>query len=456
MAQAAGITFRRMHLGVDYGTAWSKLVLRDMEAKAGEPEAFVLRPEDKREEYRFPSIVTYYKDRIYFGWQAEAQRDKPGAVVLASLKMRMVDDILGGFHGIAERLPAGLSEEDLAVLTVFYLLQEGFSAAREYTRQRKAHPKLSMTLGVPMTPVCYPGIQDVFSRVAARAFWILKEGRWRRMQILGIDIHDARAALEWSRDAAKGPPKPEQWVRSEAGAALHWAMWSPKVEAGLYAAVDIGAGTMSTSVFNIVARHDKGAKQWVKDSIAIFGASCGAPAMDAIDEILAKQLDGGNGRLFRGREAEHSAGIGGAAVFEEVLNRINENRRSAFKQAYQKHKSTTQWATSRFKGIFLFGGGHRVECLQKRSRRYIWSFSPVDFPTCRLDWPSDLRMGMSDGEYGIHDVGAFASDLLVGYGLSFPGAGVFPVDDPDSIEPVLFKDLYSHTSWRDSDDLYAR
>jgi hypothetical protein len=445
-----------MHLGVDYGTAWSKLVLRDMEARAGEPEAFVLRPENKRDEYRFPSIVTYYNDRIYFGWKAEELRDKPGATALASLKMRMVDDILGGFHGIPGPLPAGLSEEDLAVLTVFYLLQEGLSAAREYTRLRKAHPKLSITLGVPMTPVCYPVIQEVFSRVAARAFWMLKEGRWRRMQILGIHIHDAMAALAWSREAAKGVLKPEQWVRSEAGAALHWAMWSPKIADGLYAAVDMGAGTMSTSVFNIVASYDNAARQWVKSSIAVFGASCGAPAMDAIDEILAKQLDSGNGLLLRGKEAVHSATIDADESFVEILKQINENRRSAFKQAYQNHKSTTHWATNSFKGLFLFGGGHRVQCLQRRSRKYVWTFSPIDYPTCRLDWPADLRMGMSDWSYGISDVESFASDLLVGYGLSFPGAGVFPVENPESIEPVPVKDLYSNPSWRDSDDLYAK
>lgn len=456
MAQPGSVTFRRMHLGVDYGTAWSKLVLRDMEARAGEAEAFVLRPESEPGDFRFPSLVTHLKDRLYFGWKAEELRDEPGATVLGSLKMRMVDDILKGSYGVRAPLPEKLKDEDLAVLTIFYLLQEGVHAAREYAAKRRAEPRISVTLGVPMTPVCYPEIQTIFSRVAARAFWILKEGRWRRMQNVGIHVYDAIAASEWSREAVNGPLRPEQWVRSEAGAAMHWAMYSPRVEEGLYAAVDIGAGTTSTSVFNIVARFERQSGKWEKSTIAVFGASCGAPAMDQIDQILAKQIDGGDGMLLRGKESEHSGTIDAGAAFVEVHELIEANRHSAFRQAYSKYRRQSDWMTERFKGVFLFGGGNRLDCLRRRSRGYVWPWSPTSFPESRLDWPEDLRVGLEPDGHSNRDASAFASDLLVGYGLSFPAAGVFPVENPESIEPVSIKDLYRNRAWRDREDLYAK
>lgn len=456
MAQVASAKFRRMHLGVDYGTAWSKLVLRDMEAPAGEPEAFVLRPAAQPGDFRFPSLLSYFDGRLFFGWKAEEIRQKQGASVYPSVKMRMVDDVLKGFHAPAAALPEGLDEEDLAVLTVLYLLQEGFVAARDYAAKRGAVPKLSMTLGVPMTPRCYPQIQAIFTRVAWRALAVLREGRTLRMQESGLHVFDAQAATRWSRHGMPESLDPNGWVRSEAGAALHWAVSSPQVEDGLYAAIDVGAGTLSTSVFNIVATFDPGANIWVKKSIAVFGASCGAPSMDRIDEILASHVPGRDGPSFRGQEDHFSERIDGRREFIEVLARMNRTRREAFKQAFKSHRSQSAWETRRFKGAFLFGGGHKVDALRKRSRQSAFKFDPDPYPERRLEWPRDLVVGVeSNGRWGRADA-ALASDLLVAYGLSFPHASVFPVEDPESIEPMSINSLYGNLAWRDRDDLYAK
>lgn len=447
---------RRLHLGIDYGTAWSKLVLRDMEAPKGEPESFVLTPVARPESHLFPSLVSLSDGRLHFAWNAEEVRATPGPPVFASIKMRMVDDVLRGFHAPAEQLPDGLDEEDLACLTVVYLMQEGIVAARAYAAKRGAQVKLSTTLGVPMTPRCYPEIQAVFSRVAYRAFTILREGWAARTWEMGIPLDYARDLMDLSRRNLPGDLDPNQWVRSEAGAALHWAMSSPKVEEGLYAAVDIGAGTTSTSVFNILATPNHDARTWTKTAIAVFGASCGAPAMDWIDEILASGVPGRKGTELRGKEGQYSAKIEHGKEFLDVLKQMNENRRAAFRQAYASHRRQSAWETRKFKGIFLFGGGHRVDSLRKLSRQYVWRFSRDPFPERRLEWPGDLVGGLELNGNRRRVEPPFASDLLVAYGLSFPFAGTFPVDNPESIEPVPVARLYENPTWRDRDDLYAR
>lgn len=447
-----------MHLGVDYGTAWSKLILRDREAPNGTPEAFVVRPGARPAEYRMPSLVTLWRDTLYFGWSAEERRGEPGAVVYASVKMRMVDDLLHGFYAPVVPLPGGLNDEDLAVLTVFSLLQEGHAAATQHLAGRGARPLLSITLGVPMTPTSYREIQDIFMAVAVRARRLLDHPLANYRIESGLPLAEAERLVSLSRELACGQAgKAEEWVRSEAAAAMHWSVQSPKVEAGRYATVDIGAGTTSSSVFNIVAEFDSEANVWSKRAISFLGASCSTPGMDRIDQVLAAMLEMADSTAMRGREAEYSDEIGFGERFQEVLEALNANRRAAFKQGYGKLKRQKMWMTGEFRGMFLFGGGHRVSALREWSRREVWKWAPGPFPACPIEWPSDLRPEKCGTEGGAEALSRIATDLLVAYGLSFPNAGVFiEVKDPRSIEPVPVRSWYDTARFRDAEEQYSR
>ena len=52
---------RPTHLGVDYGTSTSKLVLRDYAAPGGERSVLI----GERNNYLFPSIVSCSADKIF-------------------------------------------------------------------------------------------------------------------------------------------------------------------------------------------------------------------------------------------------------------------------------------------------------------------------------------------------------------------------------------------------------
>src|SRR5262245_21977607 len=60
---------RRIQLGIDFGTCWSKIVLRDYAANT--PRAFVVRAASNGHEepqFRIPSDVLIDRDNLYFGW----------------------------------------------------------------------------------------------------------------------------------------------------------------------------------------------------------------------------------------------------------------------------------------------------------------------------------------------------------------------------------------------------
>ena len=114
---------RHVHLGVDFGTCWSKLVLRDYQAPTD--RCFVVRPGDPfdaGENYRIPSGVTVEGDRLYFGWAGEHRALQAEAHVISSPKMH------AAFPSSAEDpdRSVGLSAVDISILVVTYLLQVGF------------------------------------------------------------------------------------------------------------------------------------------------------------------------------------------------------------------------------------------------------------------------------------------------------------------------------------------
>lgn len=453
---------------MDYGTSWSKLVLRDLEAKSGEPQAWVLSAPDALGEFRFPSLVVALKEKLYFGWQAERAKSERGAVIYPSIKMRLVDRVLRGFFGKPEPLPSGLDEEDLAVLSVLCLLQIGQSAARALARCVEADALLGMTLGVPMTQSSFRGVEETFTRVAARAFGLLKAGAAPDLCGQGLAIEDARSLVESSRSFLQATLEPAAWVRPEIGAALHWAVASPSIEDGQYAAIDIGAGTISTSVFRLVAKWDGRSRTWVKEKISVEGASCGPPAMDRIDVALAKELAREDWTLFRGEEPKYSDLIKTKAAFREILREIDEKRKKAFRSAYATFPRQSEWESERFKGVLVFGGGSHVAALRRLVLGHVWKWSPDGFRELVPQWPTDLRaagaaLGPKGGSclelsrdlavaYGL----AFLRGVLVAYGLSFPRSGGFPTEDPGAIGFVDVRSLFKHRAWRDHEDLHAR
>src|SRR5437867_3137930 len=115
---------RRLHLGIDYGTSTSKIVVRDFGAPGGEIACVA----GFQGGYRFPSSVAIVGDKLFLGCTPE-NPDLRGAQWFHSVKMRVAGTCKGDvgryFYGPISKLPNGLTARDLAALTVWWLISEG-------------------------------------------------------------------------------------------------------------------------------------------------------------------------------------------------------------------------------------------------------------------------------------------------------------------------------------------
>ena len=225
---------RRLHLGLDFGTCWSKMVLRDLESS--QPRCFAIRPPATFKghgDFRIPSSVVFDGKRLYFGWVGLGRTTAREAVVYDSPKMQAA---FGERYALKSGLmPPGFASEDLAILAVAYLMEIGRWACSDYARRLPGSPKpkISMTMGVPMSMLDSEHLADKFLSIARVAFELYRSFPGSIQDGLPADeglgfVHRAKELV-----ASKGRVQdPRDWIRSEAEAGLLWAFRSPEVSEG--------------------------------------------------------------------------------------------------------------------------------------------------------------------------------------------------------------------------------
>jgi hypothetical protein len=424
---------RPVHLGIDYGTSTSKLVLRDYAAAGGERALLV----GTRGNYRYPSAVSCGGGNIFLGVKPSGGLvGGQAAVCYESVKMRVADEVKGSpgryYYGPPRDFPAGFRARDFAALSVWALITEGERAAREALGTSEV--RLGMTMGIPMSFFADPELREEFLTIA-RAAWYLH----RNCGVIpgvAIPFGDARRWLDDAFDAvaSKGSLLPEQvrdWLRSEAEASMLWAFRSPGVPAGPYLKVDVGAGTTNASMFRILDEYDGG--QLVKTGFAFFGTYSGPHGMDAVDHALATHLKMNVENCLDLRAQEdrllHDGTALGAAqeAFSQIRNSPVEAWRAGYPRIMTSPLEVKNWEKAE---VFVIGGGSLVAPL----RGYLCNHPMghgITMSHRQSDVPTDLSADRG---------AAVPADLLpfvmVAYGLSNLGLAVPAAETPDSIPPL--------------------
>ena len=431
---------RRVHLGIDYGTSTSKIVLRDYGAPGGEAAFVVLRDGS----FRIPSRVCATANELIFG---DDRKSSDECDIYESLKMRVAVEVTGNqkyYFGPAVGLPDAFTAHDLAVLTVWFLISEGHRGVAEYLKGRMEGVSVVMTMGIPMAFFKEQKLKESFLAIAKQA-WALYRNEGTILSVLPFE--KARRMLEKHR-AASATPTPEyelrEWIRSEAEAAMWWPFQSPAVAAGPYAKVDIGAGTTHASLFRIVQ------KDGVKTGLAFFGAVSVPVGMDAVDSAIAiSQQLGGDCLSLRGLEESILRADGKArGALLPVKEDIYDAYRKAWIETYRKINETvaelTAWRTHK---VFVIGGGSLVSTLAEANRIHPGSRTPLELAL--LESPADLAH--------INNTKVSKNELpfvAVAYGLSNIGLSIPEAFTPDQIPPLPDK---SEPRLRlDRDDMYAK
>jgi hypothetical protein len=433
-------TRRRFHLGIDYGTSTSKVVVRDYGAPGGE-RASVLVATDG---FRFSSSVLSVGDELFFGKNRGAAI--PGRWY-DSIKMRVAGEVKGDLarycYPAMQPLPTGLTAGDLATLTIWWLIGLGRTAVESLApRIAESGIALGMTVGVPMSFFRDPTINAAFLRIA-RTAWLLHR-RIGNVVDGRIAVSDAKNALQSIRSATDVKPVPEDevrdWIRAEAEAAMWWPFQSPAVPSGPYCKVDIGAGTTNASVFRLEGTP--------RERIAFFGADSQPFGMDAIDDALGR-WKGSEGVALRASENAMFEEQGSVGVCRDVLDGITGALREAWREHRRKNGAwpaeMNAWRQAR---VFIIGGGSLVVPVRREVARY-----PMDpmrsLEIMDIECPVDLDL------VGARPVPP--SDLpflLVAYGLSHVGLAIPMAETPDQVPALPPRD--DRRARLDHDDIYAR
>lgn len=436
----------RYHLGIDCGTCWSKLVLRDYQSRV--PTAHVVHPRTrgwfgrKEQDYRIPSGIAFDGTSLYFGYEGATRQQEPRIRYYRSVKMRGA--FPQGYFGAPIEAPQGLTDFDLCALVVLHLIQIGWAAAKARAGIGST-PKISMTLGVPMSLIGDEATRGRFVELARIAWVLYRSGAPDLSRCLRVD--DAKALVAAAREevAKRGPAASwRDWVRSEAEAGVLWAFRSPTVGTGLYACTDVGAGTTDVSFFRIGRVHDPRAG-WFKGQIAFYSAVSDVPGMDAIRAELAACRNTRDDRIEYGREDEMLRALPAASLprLQATAERMFVVHQNAWRLAFGKEIGQSRWNDWR---MFLLGGGSHVSLVAETLRQKVWPHIPPS-STVSAGVPTDLV----DGSRAVS--AAHAPFLLVAYGLSFPDVEVPVATGPNDVAPLALDGNPRHV---DQDELYPR
>ena len=387
---------RRVHLGIDYGTSVSKVVLRDSGAPGGERAVLVLH----NGSFRIPSRVCMTRTELLFGDDTKAAAN---CAIYESPKMRVADEVSGNPKyplGLTTTPSDGFSAADLAALTVWFLISEGHRAVAAQLNGRMEGVEMGMTMGVPMPFFSDKQLRTAFLSIARRAWtFYCNEGLLDSALLIG----KARRVLEKHPSAlsAISDQEIEDWIenratvsvcspidiiRSEDEAAIWWLLRSPSVRAGPYAKVDIGAGTTHANLFRIF-----GTAQTARRSLVRSGAAAVPVGMDSVDHAIAK-YQGLSGDCLALRGLEQSILQADATVSEALVpvgEQIYDSYRKAWSEACSKMCSNalelSSWRQHR---VFVTGGGSRLPSLVDTVRMHPEQGEPLSVMT--LEQPADL------------------------------------------------------------------
>jgi hypothetical protein len=293
--------------------------------------------------------------------------------------------------------------------------------------------------------------RDRFVAVARLAFEI-----WRQRDTDlagGVQICRALDIVAGARErlASRQVGDPREWVRSEAEAGLLWAFQSPDVAKGLYACVDVGAGTTDVSVFRI--KEDFVDGRWTKSGMVFYSAVSGTPGVDRLDRLLSESAgDGQAFEVWRGREAEALAQADETARARaaEVAAEMHAVYKKGWQQAYGKEQVQSAW--DHYK-LFVLGGGSQIPDVSAALTKTTWN-GLADRQIARPGFPDDLFELPQIRSRGLTPFSESPAFLLVAYGLSWLGADVPEVVVPNEV--ASWRPSTTRRERLEQDELYPK
>jgi len=424
---------RQYHLGLDWGTSATKLILRDY---AKGETAFVLCLDKERRRYRCPSTVVMNNWKLYFGFESITRR--AGAqVVVEAIKKDIYRAIMD-----KQAVDDATEKEELATLYLAHIISAAVNRAEEHATRAGEKAVMGMTLGVPAEELEQSKLRNAYVLLARTAYELAVnigyDPQGKSYAECKHALKDAKERIN-QRDSVKSPGDSiyAQWLRPELAAAMYWAVKSPKIQSDLYTCVDIGAWTTNASYFRI---HDAGQGQ---KGIAFYGGACSPPGMiRLLEDIGRKQVPSQEYFQLFDKEDHYLRNPEYKNDIESFRDDCFTVWESGFGKAYEKEKVQSAWDGKL--NVMVVGGGSKVqkvkEIYSKRFPNVAWR---APKPVIDLGMPTDLYEFPKEG---VIPRNKFAGDdhlfFLVAYGLSvhsmdFPETTLAPQVKPFTPSPRI-------------------
>lgn len=451
----------RVNVGIDFGTSSTKVFFRDLHHMKTYACGFTGNPSGYSPTC-LPSAVRIVDDKVYF---ASAAENISGGVLLRSFKMCMCcqftdvpcskcpNALFSANHALGRLEHAtheAFSAEEVAAWYLGYVIGEVRRRIDETLPDFQ--PSLTYQMAAPLGMIESRSTRDSFERA-------LHLGEALSNDVTqGIELATLRSLFQgYSMSLRELPPIADRktFVQPETHAAMIGYAASPLSDDGLYAIVDIGAGTTDVSFFRLSREVKKlayystdtvrlGADQvdWgiLQAIVARHGTSNFGEQSEALEDIrVGKQIVDDaisltNGLTFTKRDRDNAASQLGAALFSEY--------KRVWGHAYQKEMLESRWQNG-YK-LIVIGGGSRLLAAVEPLRQ---SPSPqiMRHPgALQLELPAGITMQPSTAHDNAYD---HAELLMVAYGLSFHFAESPEYFTPKEVEPIERAQPTQRPSW---------
>jgi len=236
----AGAAAIQVVIGLDFGTSSTKVVVR----RRGESRAEVIAPTWPAPSHPWfvtPSVVRVKGGRLSFGTEALTSL---GGVLLRSLKVKLLDTRVTTIRIGTEEVSVDL------LVTIFLIRVLGDVRARLDERHGTGGYRVYLNLAAPMSHLEDRTLKERYLRIAGAVYESVFGAETLRV---GEDSLLAELRSRFSRAFSPDAVVPDQSIRRydvlpETIAPLVSLLHDPATDPGMYAVVDVGAGTTEMSI----------------------------------------------------------------------------------------------------------------------------------------------------------------------------------------------------------------
>jgi hypothetical protein len=432
-------------LGIDLGTASTKVVWRELDSGRAHALCFGRRSW-ALEDYLLPSVVAFGGEQLAAGTDMEDFFEKnPMAERFSNFKMCLACISSDASECGPVRCPLShwrpllaksrysepLSPEEAVEAVTAFHLAKVISTSRklvtEILRNRGATAPIRWTvnMAVPVEHLGQRTVLATFQRVL-NVGWLMadifdEEPGPRELNDL-LDCYESARVLAAKRVL-------DCFVQPEVAAEVACMYLSRSARDGIYALVDVGAGTVDASIFRLYSSED-GPK------LSFYGGAVLKSGAAYLDAVASRQLAEESLPWFRGLKegdllvkGDRLFGLQEAYAFLRnasrwIGERTEAGLRKLLKQAFKKEESSDAW---RGLSLVLGGGGANLATYADASKAAFGQLASK-LTVERLPVPDDIQLD------GLHP--ELFHRFAVAYGLSFQGVDLGEIDLPHQVEEV--------------------